>query len=490
MAETLEPGGFQLDRFEESRKKFVDAWLAEFGPGSNTASDTPDGHIIDWGTAMARAVEDKCGEAYQAGFITTASGVNQASQILGGLFGSFPKSAESSTASVLAFGVVDTALVGGSAISSTRGDRFTFDQSGVIAQDRWLIFQWGPASDFSSQTLVIGPTSYGPTLALEGTGLQVAQNIHDFIPVADSNINTKFKPYEDASGNGVLIIETNGILSGEGFATASDVDTWRGSLQAVTAEQGGAIRAEPLTINRINSSATGWEGVANLSSATVGTEQDTLARYIQRHLDTLGKNGTSTLVGLIGRLRDVDINPGVEYIEIYNNPFNIPDAAGRNPHSFEVVWLGGTGQRVAEIIWENHPLGIESVGNQDYIIVDPRTKNEHLVRATQAQELFAFLQISLTAGEGFPTTEISDLKTQVANDVVAFGQTRGVGQDGYLKDIASSMKLQGVEDCVIGINATTSPTTIPGSFPTSNFTVSDTQILRWDTTRIAVTVIV
>lgn len=487
MADTLAPGGFQLDRYEESRVKFVQSWQDGFGPGSNTASDTPDGHIIDWGSGMGQSVLDKCGLAYQSGFLTTSGSVNQASQILGPLFNSFPKQATSSTGQVLAFGTVGTPIIAGSAMStSQQGDRYLMDSTAEIEQSRWVVFVWSPALDLSSQTVVIGPQSYGPTLALEGTGLEVATNIWSFLPVQDAQIVKKYDPYEDPNGNGVLIIETSGVLSALGTATASDVETLRGSLMAVTSEEQGAIPGESLTITQINTSTTGWDGVANLASVTIGSNADSLARYIQRHLDTLGKNGTSTLVGLIGRLRDVSVNPGIEYVEIYNNPFNIPDAEGRPPHSFEVVKLGGNDLTTAQLIWENHPLGIETIGQQDFLVEDPRTNNTHLVRLTNAEELFAWVDITITPGEGFPTLETSDIQAQVATNVVALGQSRGVGQDAYTKDISASMRLTGVEACLVETGIAFSAASAKPALSAANLTVSDLQILRWDTVRITV----
>lgn len=490
MPEIVAPGGFQTDRYEETRAKFVAAWKDEFGPDANTASDTPDGHIIDWGTQMAQVVQEQSAASYQAAFLTTVLDVNGAAQIIGPLFGTFPLQATGSSGQVLAFGEVGTPVGVGSVCSTAQaGSRFLIGETLEIEQSIWIAYTFGQATISTSGQITIGPQAYAVSLGVVGSGLEVAQTVAQTLTV-DDQIARIYDAYEDANGLGVLIVETKGILSTSVVTTNSQSDWWRGSMMPVTSEELGPIEAEALTITRVDTPAPGdgWKGCANLASATLGTAPDTLARFIQRHIDTLGKNGTSTLVGLLGRLRDADSNPGIEYAEIYNNPFGVVDDEGRPGHSFEVVYLGAQPSRIAEIIWENHPLGIQSVGQDLYVIRDPRTSKQHAVRATQATEYYAWVDVEITPGEGFPTVETSDLQVQVANAIVEFGRTRGVGMDAYLKDISSSTGLTGVESCVVTTGFTGSPVAPkPPLFP-SNISVSDVSILRWDTTRIEVVI--
>lgn len=490
MPEITDPGGFQTDRFEESRTKFVNLWKEQFGPDANTASDTPDGHVIDWGTAMAQAVQEQTAAAYQAGFITTALDVNGAAQLIAPMFGTQPQQATGSTGQILAFGVVGTVIGEGSVCSTSQsGERFATDENDTIDQSIWVAYTFGPAVISTAAQLSIGPQIYAPSFGVVGTGLEVAQAAQGTI-TTDAQIAVIYDAYEDANGLGVLILETSGIFSTSVTTTNSDSEFFRGSLISVTSETLAPIEAQSLTITRVDTPAPGdgWKGCANLASVTVGTNADTLAQYIQRHLDTLGKNGTSTLVGLLGRLRDLSANPGNEYTEIYNNPLGTVDSEGRPGHSFEVVYLGGSGQTVAEIIWENHPLGIQSVGEDSFIVNDPRTSNPHLVLATEATELFAWIDVAITPGEGFPTTTTSDLQVQIANNIVAFGQTRGVGMDAYLKDVSASMGLVGVDSCVITMFFTSSAASPKPTLFAANVTVGDTSILRWDTIRVEVVI--
>lgn len=491
MPDIIEPGGFQTLRFEEQRAKFVTLWKDQFGPEANSASDTPDGHIIDWGTAMAQAVQEQTAAAYQAAFLTTAINVNGAAQIIAPLFGTQPQPATGSTGEILAFGIVDTVIGQGSVCSTAQnGSRFATDQTLAIEQSIWLAFTFGPASISTAAQITIGPQAYLPSFGVVGTGLAVAQAAQGTISI-DAQIAKVHDAYEDANGLGVLIVETKGILSASVITTNSDSEFFRGSLMPVTSEELAPIEAEALSLTRVDTPAPGdgWKGCANLVSVTLGTDADTAAEYIQRHLDTLGKNGTSTLVGLLGRLRDLTVNPGNEYTEIYNNPLGTVDSEGRPGHSFEVVYLGGSGQTVAEIIWENHPLGIQSVGEDLFIIIDPRTSQPHSVFATTATEIFAWVDVVITPGEGFPTTETSDLQVQIANAIVAFGRTRGVGFDSYLKDISSSWELEGVKSCVVTMAFTASSVSPkPTLFP-ANIIVADTQILRWDTVRVSAVIL-
>lgn len=491
MPEITDPGGFQTLRYEEQRAKFVTLWKDQFGPEANTASDTPDGHVIDWGTGMAQAVQEQTAAAYQAGFLTTAANVNGAAQIIAPLFGTQPQPATGSTGSILAFGVVGTVIGAGSICSTAQnGSRFATDDTLAIEQSIWLAFTFDASTVSTAAQLTIGPQTYALSFGVVGSGLEVAQAAQGTIGV-DDQIAVVFDAYEDSNGLGVLIVETKGILSASVFTTNSESEFFRGSLMPVTSEELAPIEAEALSLTRVDTPAPGdgWKGCANLASVTVGTSADTLAQYIQRHLDTLGKNGTSTLIGLLGVLRDLEQNPGNEYTEIYNNPTGVIDSEGRPPHSFEVVFLGGSGQTVAELIWENNPLGIQSVGEDLYIINDPRTSQPHTVFSTMAQEFFAWVDVTITPGEGFPTVETSDLQVQIANAIVDFGRTRGVGMDSYLKDVSASWKLEGVKECVIEMGFTASAVAPkPTLFP-NNIIVPDTAILRWDTVRVSVVIL-
>jgi len=487
MADDIAPGGIQADRYEDTRAKFETAWKDGFGPNANTASDTPDGHIIDWGTSMAQAVIEQNSAAYQGGFATTAGSVNELAQLIAPFFGTVPRQATGSTGSVLSFGVVGTVIGQGSVCSTSTGDRFAMDETLTIEQSIWIAYTFGPSVTPTSAQITIGPQAYSASFGVVGTGLEVAQAAQGTL-APDAQISVVYDAYEDANGLGVLIVECTGILSTSVVTTNSDSEFWRGSLMPVTSEVLAAIEAEALAITSVDTPAAGnaWRGVANLASVTVGSDADTQARYLQRHLDTLGKNGSSSLVGLVGRLRDEEKNPGIEYVEIYNNPTGMTDSEGRPLKSFEVVRIGGDAQTMVSIIWENHPLGIQAWGIQTYTVTDPRTNREHTIQMTDATELFAWVDVVIVPGEGFPTVVTSDLEVQVANAIVAFGRTRGMGFDAYLKDISSSWQLEGVKSCTITTGTTGTSVAPKPTLSPSNIDCTDRQILRWDTVRIGV----
>lgn len=486
---TVEPGGYEVLPFEDRRIQVVDLWKEHFSPDSDTASETPDGLIIDVLTKMAVAVDERGSEAYQAAFFTTAVGL-QLDGLLRPLFNSERAPDRGSAGTITVYGDLGTTIPAAAEASTTgRGDVYVVDTAVELEFGTIAVVVFGPATGAPTTTsITIAGTPYFPAGVFNGTGIEVAANQLASMPASDANIVSISDAFEDPAGNGVLVIQLTGFLSVVSTAGASTVADFRGSTTTVTSEEPGAIPGDAFTITTIGTPISGWEGVANLDTVTPGALEDTDAQYRARHLATLGKNGAGTILSLLGQLRDIRLNPGVESVEVYNNFTSVMDANGLPPHSFEVVIKGGDADTIAKIVWEDHQLGIESFGFVTKFIQDPRAAGTHRIRFSRVVERHVWADVDIVAGEGFPPDEISDIEAAVSNDLVTFGDTLGVGKDVYIDVLKQKISLDGAESITISLGTRPLATDPKPALVAANIDIDEREISIWDLGKIAVTV--
>ncbi len=490
---TVEPGGYQVPRFEERRSgEVVPEWQLRLGAGSNVASNTDDGLLIDILTALTQALDERGLDAYNSGFFNTAAGLNL-DALVGGLFGTERSPDRGSVGPVVVYGeqgtIISPASIPSEVSTTQRGDVYTLDGPVEIEFTAIVVFVFGPTSGVGSSTsIIIDGQTYGPTLAVLGSGLDIANNMWSLLPFTDSKIVNKNAVFEDAFGNGVIILNLASPFNAEVISTASDSEQFRGVETLATSNEPGPIAGDAYQITTINTPITGWAGVVNTEAVTLGATEDTDAEYRERHLQTLAKGGTSSLIALQSILLDEERNPGSEYVKIYNNPSGTVDAAGRDAHSFEVVAEGGLTDTIVSLIWENHPLGIRTFGAQGFIVVDTRAAGLHIINLTRPTKLFIWVDVIITAGEGFPSDPISDIQEEVAQAFTAFGATLGIGRDIYIDELLQSLSISGTESILVFIGSTPSEAGPKPTLTAANLTIGEVGLSVWSVARIATVV--
>jgi hypothetical protein len=484
----VDPGGYPVPRYEGRRADIVvPQWQLRFGAGSNTASNTDDGLLIDVITALSQAADERGAEAYNSGFFNTAVGL-QLDQLIGGFFGTKRAGDRSSVGPVIVYGesgtIISPAAAPDEIATADRQDLYTVAGPVELGFTNIAVFVFAPTTGVGTSTeITVNGVTYGPSLGVEGTGKAVAQNQWALMPSSDAQYSSKHDVFEDQDGNGVLVLTLNDLFNTTVTATASQVEQYRGTETLAKSIEPGAIQGDAYQLTVINTPVSGWIGVVNLEAVTLGATEDTDAQYRQRHLRTIAKGGTSTLIALKSILLDESRNPGVEYVQIYNNPVAPTDAQGRPGHSFEVVAEGGTDATLVDLIWENHPMGIQSYGLTTVTLVDERLAGDHLVSYTRPEKRYIWVDVVITAGEGFPSDPISDIQNEVATTFEAFGTALGVGRDVYIDEMLQALNIPGVSSVVIALGASSSAAINPGT-AVSNLLIDDRQLSVWAVDRI------
>jgi len=496
---TTTPSGFLPLRFEDHRQNTLALWREAYGDDSNTASDTPDGLAIDFLSIIRTRYGQRLGTVYGNAFFGTAEGLHLDAVL--SAFDSPRKEPGGSTVEVIMFGALGTQVLKGSIANTIAGDSFVSDAQETIAETVFIVLTYGPADVTATlASAQIAGVTYSADVPITGTGLQVAQSLAagsaglpagpEPIHGSDGQIAKWYSPYEDAQGNGVIVLELIASAPFAAFATESDAAQWYGDPATMTSELEAAIPAELLTLTRIGSSTPGWEGVANLRSATLGSGEQSDPEYRVQHVLSLGKQGSATPRSLAASLRDQRLVPGSEFVRIYMNVSGALDPiSGRPSHSFEAVVSGGSDEDIAITIWKQHTTGTQSFGSTSVTINDPKNGEVRIVRFTRPTERFVWASIEVKRGEAFPTTPILDIQRDVQDAIFAWGITKSVGFDIYLDEAKQQLSIPGTAAITIRFGTTAQASDPPPPLSILDLLIDETQLTRWLRDRIAVTVV-
>ena len=155
-------------------------------------------------------------------------------------------------------------------------------------------------------------------------------------------------------------------------------------------------------------------------------------------------------------------------------------------HAFEVILLGDAlDADIGAVLFEQTPAGIRSYGETSVEVID-EVGGTNFVEFTRATELYLHLSITVTRGEGFPSTG-DPAAAIVAAVVLDLGAVLTLGQNFYRERVRGVVSM--LLDGVVTVTVTVDTTPAPGDAPTlvgADITVAAYEILRVSSTRIAV----
>lgn len=488
MAELATPTGYPVPTYEQRRATIVSEWLDGYGPGSNTASDTVDGLIIDIFTRIIQILDSRLGAAYLAHFFNSA--VGQDLDALLALFGPGNErvQASGSVAEVLCYGKTGTIILGGSEIStSVDGHTYQLDRQLILEDTNQLVLVYGPVTGTATfVTTTIDGTVYDPVIGVTGDGVAVANAMFSAFPASDPRIGQVFPVFEDIDGNGVIVVEMTDRFVASTATTNSESDSFKGSKVLATSVEVGDIPGEKFSLIRVDTPRQGWVGVVNLEDATPGRLQMTNAEYRIHHKKLLGAGGRATPLAMRAHLLT---RPGVIEVKLYENKtIANPDAAGRPSHSFESVIEGGELADLALEIYRYHPLGIETFGTED-VLIQYRDQVDRVIHLSRPTKLYVWVDIEITPGEGFTDSPIADIQKDVRGRVNAWGNGLGMGQDVYRVGAVQVTDIPGSETIVVKFGTQPNPTDPKPPTTPLDLSIAELEWSRFDELRISVTVL-
>lgn len=497
---TLTATGLQTPRFVEARTLVVTRWKAKFGDNAQTASDTPDGLIIDVIALVLTLVWDGVASVYASSFFLTAVGVPL--DLILDLFGRRRLEARASTASCVWYGDANTTISGTPPSSASVEDtktRFDVDAAGVTTTAGGggpMVVRIITAVDGETYAIDVSTTSESTTVA---GGSSSPASIADALATqlaTDNPTATVSRGGEDPDGTAVIVLEGLGagvVTVGGSATTPASQDVRFGVRLGMTAQETGPSAALVGNLNTIETPISGIDGVCNTDDATVGRNIETDPDFRARHLDTLNSGGAGSVPAIRARILD-RLGDDVQYVRVFEND-TFATVDGRPPKSFETVWIGTAGtateEAVAAEILQAKPAGIQPFGSLTTVVNDAQGTPRNIGHSRGA-ERYLHLDIIVTAGEGFPTT--GDPEGAIEAAVVAYLDEGGAGELGLGSDFYRFQLGTPIGAAVAGIASvviTADDTANPGDTPTltaSDVAVAEGSILRVDSSRVSVSI--
>jgi uncharacterized phage protein gp47/JayE len=296
------------------------------------------------------------------------------------------------------------------------GDRFKNPTAIVIDSSACLSANLEVTEVLNSTeySIVVNSTTYTSTSDSDAT---VNEILSDF----ETQINADSSATWTANlASNVLTISsddtTNISVSVVTYISISSV-TVEGEIEA---EETGAVIAPTGAITNIISVIPGLTSTVNNAALVLGRERET-----DEELRTRIKNSANAdCTGTIPSIETAILNnvAGVTSVSITENVTAETDGAGRPPHSYETVVVGGNNSDIGEEIWRTKPAGIKLHGNTNVVIVDSNGNNRS-IDFTRPSAVHTAVRVSYTTygEETYPVGGDATIKSTVASHINSLG---------------------------------------------------------------------
>lgn len=215
----------------------------------------------------------------------------------------------------------------------------------------------------------------------------------------------------------LLVIEAVDVKSVNSMLLTDNMTT-----ESVTAiirfasEEAGEFSLPNDAITKIVTAPTGFLSCTNLSGYVAGRLRETDVELRQSYIDKIF-NRASRMVDAI-RSAILTNCQGVSACKVYENPTDITDAAGRPPHSVEVVVDGGSEEEIAKQILDTKAAGISTYGAVS-IEVPGEDEDVIEIRFNRPAYVYLWFKVSLFIGKASQIPpNYSDLVTAAILDSV------------------------------------------------------------------------
>lgn len=214
----------------------------------------------------------------------------------------------------------------------------------------------------------------------------------------------------------------------------------------------GPIQCPAHTLTIIQVPVTGWLTVDNPTDGLAGTNVETDTELRIRRLTDLETALAGPLDAIVNKVKTV---PGVTQAVGYENQYNVPDGAGRPPHSVQIYVLGGADQDIYQAIYDSKDGGAQAYGDICGNAVSNQGQNEPVCFSRYiAKPVYGIINVSVNIN--FPAGGDVTLKENAVNFINAL---KG-GQELVVSPnlIATALGIPGIESVQYLVGFAPSPT--------------------------------
>lgn len=241
---------------------------------------------------------------------------------------------------------------------------------------------------------------------------------------------------------------------------------------------GGSAQTELDFVETLISGTTG--------AAVVGRSIELDPDFRIRREELLRIAGAATVEAIRAAVRAVD---GVVQAFVFENPSDVVDGNGLEPHSFEAVVSGGDDQTIGDEIFAVKPAGIathrDPGGAGVTVTVTDSQGSTHDINFTRPTDVDMYIEVTVEVNDTvFGGGDQDAGIEQVKEALKALGDTLNIGDDVIIKHFEAVLfGVTGVLDVPsIAIEDTTPP------LNTANFVIASRELAVFSTARIVVNV--
>jgi uncharacterized phage protein gp47/JayE len=186
-----------------------------------------------------------------------------------------------------------------------------------------------------------------------------------------------------------------------------------------TAQDKGAIRAQPGEINKIATPTRGWQTVENPYAAIAGAAAESDAELRLRQTRSVSLPAMTTLEAIVAAVAAVS---DVTRVRGYENDKDATDENGIPEHSIAVVVDGGDVQEIAEAIRSKKPPGAYTYGSVEIPVAD-QYEMVSQIRFFRPSVVDASVRIALSIKRGYGT----EIEERIKSNLTAYVNALGIG---------------------------------------------------------------
>jgi len=269
------------------------------------------------------------------------------------------------------------------------------------------------------------------------------------------------------SDTGTVFVTLAGATIGGGGTI--DVET--------ESKEAGFFEAAAGTLTIIDTPVYGWTGVTNASDAIAGRAEETDTALRLRQSESTEQAGQNSADALSAQLKNLS---GVVDALVFENKTNVVDALGIPPHEFECFVKGGTGTEIADTIWINTPVGIQSHGDILVVVEDAQGFDQNVYYSVPS-DVNIYVKADITVDSSFPASGSDDIKSSV----VDYGEANFLISD----DVIYSQLFGPIHETTGVLSITLTIGLAPSPSGTSNITIDPNEISAWDISRVEVNIV-
>ena len=244
------------------------------------------------------------------------------------------------------------------------------------------------------------------------------------------------------------------------------------TMQAV---EEGAIPAYSTKLTEIQTPVTGWTYAVNASDADLGSSQELDSEARQRRAVSLAFPGATTPDALLAHLLNI---PGVHNASLLQN-LTDGTVGVLTPHSIMAVVLGGAESAIAEVMWKYGGC-CEQLGSSSATVKDLQGQDQ-VVKWQRPTDLLMWVRMTYTVDPeaDFPENGV----VLMAAAALAVGYQHQPGQDVLPERFHGPVfaACAGIRTLLVEVKLD------GGSYVSTPYPVAQTEVGRFDTTRIVVT---